>query len=63
MTLGLAVSVGGVASPLIGVLADATSLQAALIPLIALPGVGSVLLRSLREPERLETNLYAGSRP
>ncbi|GAA2692473.1 MFS transporter [Streptomyces lunalinharesii] len=50
VTLGLAVSVGGVASPLVGALADATSLQAALLPLIALPAVGWLLTRRLPEP-------------
>ncbi|MEV3988533.1 MFS transporter [Streptomyces sp. NPDC049837] len=50
VTLGLTVSVGGVASPLIGAVADATSLQVALAPLILLPGVGWFLLRGLREP-------------
>ncbi|MGI5131322.1 MFS transporter [Pseudonocardia sp. CA-107938] len=50
VTLGLAVSVGGVAGPAIGALADATSLQVALAPLIALPAIGALLLRRLREP-------------
>lgn len=50
VTLGLAVSVGGVASPLIGALADVTSLRVALAPLVALPAVGWLLLRPLREP-------------
>jgi MFS transporter, FSR family, fosmidomycin resistance protein len=50
VTLGLTVSVGGLASPLIGTIADHTSLQAALAPLIALPAVGWLLLRPLREP-------------
>ncbi|GAA2094776.1 MFS transporter [Streptomyces albiaxialis] len=50
VTLGLTVSIGGVASPLVGVLADATSLRVALAPLIALPAVGWFLLRTLREP-------------
>lgn len=50
VTLGLTVSVGGLASPVIGALADATSLQLALAPLIALPAVGCLLLLSLREP-------------
>jgi FSR family fosmidomycin resistance protein-like MFS transporter len=54
VTLGLAVSVGGVASPLIGALADTTSVQTALTPLIALPGLGWLLIRTLREPARLE---------
>ncbi|KNB53712.1 MFS transporter [Streptomyces caatingaensis] len=50
VTLGLAVSVGGVAGPAIGALADAASLRVALAPLIALPAVGWLLLRPLREP-------------
>ncbi|MFI9103543.1 MFS transporter [Streptomyces fildesensis] len=51
VTLGLAVSIGGVASPLIGAVADATSLRTALAPLIALPALGWFLLRTLNEPE------------
>jgi FSR family fosmidomycin resistance protein-like MFS transporter len=50
VTLGLTVSVGGIASPFIGVLADHTSLQVALTPLIAFPALGWLLLRALREP-------------
>ncbi|MEV5981300.1 MFS transporter [Streptomyces sp. NPDC052114] len=50
VTLGLTVSVGGLATPLIGTLADAASLRTALMPLIALPAVGWLLLRTLREP-------------
>ncbi len=50
VTLGLTVSVGGIASPFIGVLADHTSLQVALTPLIAFPALGWLLLRTLREP-------------
>ncbi|MGW7491230.1 MFS transporter [Streptomyces sp. NPDC054786] len=73
VTLGLTVSVGGLASPLIGAAADATSLQTALTPLIALPALGWLLLRTLHEPEMPETtaaaapapqrNTAAGSRP
>lgn len=55
VTLGLTVSVGGVISPLLGTLADATSLRVALAPLIALPAIGWLLLRTLREPTGLET--------
>ncbi|MEW1747775.1 MFS transporter [Streptomyces angustmyceticus] len=50
VTLGLTVSIGGLAGPLIGAAADATSLQTALAPLIALPAVGWLLLRTLHEP-------------
>ena len=50
VTLGLAVSVGGVAAPGLGALADATSLRTALVPLIVLPALGRLLLCGLREP-------------
>lgn len=50
VTLGLTVSAGGLVSPLIGALADATSLRTALAPLIVLPAVSWLLLRTLPEP-------------
>ncbi|MFJ8389953.1 MFS transporter [Streptomyces sp. NPDC094438] len=50
VTLGLTVSVGGVASPLIGAAADATSLGTALAPLIAFPALAWLLARTLPEP-------------
>ncbi|MEY9484551.1 FSR family fosmidomycin resistance protein-like MFS transporter [Streptomyces calvus] len=50
VTLGLAVSVGGVAAPALGALADATSLRTALLPLVVLPLVARLLLWGLREP-------------
>jgi FSR family fosmidomycin resistance protein-like MFS transporter len=50
VTLGLAVSVGGLASPLLGLIADTTSLRTALAPLIVLPAIGLLLVRTLREP-------------
>jgi FSR family fosmidomycin resistance protein-like MFS transporter len=50
VTLGLTVSIGGLASPALGALADSTSLRAALIPLVALPALGWLLLRPLTEP-------------
>jgi FSR family fosmidomycin resistance protein-like MFS transporter len=50
VTLGLAVSAGGLAAPALGALADATSLRTALLPLIALPVAGRLLLCGLREP-------------
>ncbi len=50
VTLGLAVSVGGLTSPLLGALADATTLQVALAPLTVLPAVGVLFLHGLREP-------------
>ncbi len=50
VTLGLTVSIGGLTSPLIGLLADATSLRTALAPLVAMPALAWLLLRTLREP-------------
>ncbi|QKW10814.1 MFS transporter [Streptomyces sp. NA04227] len=50
ITLGLTVSVGGLASPLIGGLADATSLRTALTPLIVMPVLSWLLFRALPEP-------------
>lgn len=56
VTLGLTVSVGGLAAPALGAFADVTSLRTALLPLIALPALGRLLLWGLREPS-------AGARP
>ncbi|MEU5633273.1 MFS transporter [Streptomyces rishiriensis] len=50
ITLGLMVSVGGLTSPLIGSIADATSLRTALMPLIAMPALSWLLFRTLPEP-------------
>ncbi|SDS88829.1 MFS transporter, FSR family, fosmidomycin resistance protein [Streptomyces sp. TLI_053] len=50
VTLGLTVSVGGLISPLLGRLADSTSLQTALTPLIAMPALSWLLFRTLPEP-------------
>ncbi|MFB6558793.1 MFS transporter [Streptomyces sp. NPDC056400] len=50
ITLGLTVSVGGIAVPAIGLLADATSLRTALIPLIAMPALSWLAFRGLPEP-------------
>ncbi|MFD9407668.1 MFS transporter [Streptomyces sp. NPDC059989] len=50
VTLGLTVSVGGLASPLIGAAADAASLRVALLPLAVLPAVAWALSRRLPEP-------------
>ncbi|MYY84693.1 MULTISPECIES: MFS transporter [unclassified Streptomyces] len=51
VTLGLTVSIGGLASPVLGAVADAASLRTALAPLIVLPALGWLLLRTLREPD------------
>lgn len=50
VTLGLTVSIGGLASPLIGGIADATSLRTALTPLILMPFLSWLLFRTLPEP-------------
>ncbi|MGW2874643.1 MFS transporter, partial [Kitasatospora sp. NPDC001225] len=50
ITLGLTVSVGGLASPVIGALADATSLRTALLPLVLMPVLSWALFRTLPEP-------------
>ncbi|GAA3506299.1 hypothetical protein GCM10019016_134140 [Streptomyces prasinosporus] len=50
ITLGLAVGAGGLSAPVLGALADATSLRTALLPLIALPLLGRLLLRGGCEP-------------
>ncbi|WP_243274785.1 MFS transporter [Streptomyces albus subsp. chlorinus] len=50
VTLGLTVSVGGLVSPVIGAVADATSLRTALAPLIAMPALAWLLARTLPEP-------------
>lgn len=50
VTLGLTVSVGGLISPLLGRLADTTSLQTALTPLILMPLVSWLVFRVLPEP-------------
>ncbi|MEU0075286.1 MFS transporter [Streptomyces sp. NPDC006332] len=50
VTLGLTVSIGGLAAPVLGAVADATSLRAALVPLVVLPALGRLVLCGLREP-------------
>lgn len=50
ITLGLTVSVGGLTSPVIGTIADATSLRTALMPLILMPALSWLLFRTLPEP-------------
>ncbi|MFJ8692304.1 MFS transporter [Streptomyces roseolilacinus] len=50
VTLGLTVSVGGLAAPLVGSLADATSLRTALAPLVLMPVLSWLLFRTLPEP-------------
>ncbi|MFI6937869.1 MFS transporter [Streptomyces sp. NPDC050418] len=50
VTLGLTVSVGGLAGPFLGHLADTTDLRTALTPLIAMPALSWLLFRALPEP-------------
>lgn len=50
ITLGLTVSVGGLASPALGALADATSLQTALAPLVVMPALACLMFGTLRDP-------------
>jgi FSR family fosmidomycin resistance protein-like MFS transporter len=50
ITLGLTVSIGGLASPLIGRLADVTSLRTALTPLILMPLLSWLMFMTLKNP-------------
>ncbi|WP_326769731.1 MFS transporter [Streptomyces sp. NBC_01591] len=50
ITLGLTVSIGGLISPLVGSIADATSLRTALTPLILMPALSWLLYRTMPEP-------------
>lgn len=50
VTLGLAMSVGGLLAPALGALADATSLRLALVSLLALPPAALVLALRLKDP-------------
>jgi FSR family fosmidomycin resistance protein-like MFS transporter len=50
MTLGLAVSIGGIGTPILGTLAEHTSLHVALSTLIALPLACALIGYALKEP-------------
>ncbi|WP_211320678.1 MFS transporter [Arthrobacter livingstonensis] len=50
VTVGLAVTVGGLFNPLLGALADATSLHFTLVVLIGLPALALILSAFLRDP-------------
>ncbi|MDT0570015.1 MFS transporter [Streptomyces sp. DSM 3412] len=50
IVLGLTVGVGGLVSPLLGGVADATSLRTALTPLVLMPALSWLLFRTLPEP-------------
>jgi FSR family fosmidomycin resistance protein-like MFS transporter len=50
VTLGLTVTAGGLAAPVLGVLADAAGLRTALLPLIVFPFLAWLVARGLPEP-------------
>lgn len=51
VTLGLAVSVGGLLAPVLGVIADHSSLQTSIAALVLMPIVASIAGFALREPK------------
>lgn len=61
VTLGLTISVGGLASPLIGELADRTSLLTALSVLVPVAILGFVLLFPLVSPPPIVVESSTGS--
>ncbi|GAB3748865.1 MFS transporter [Microlunatus parietis] len=61
VTLGLAVSVGGLASPALGVLAEQIGLTGALLSLIIVAGLAWLALRRLPEPQPLTSPLGQGT--
>ncbi|MFJ8949091.1 MULTISPECIES: MFS transporter [unclassified Streptomyces] len=63
ITLGLTVSIGGLASPLIGTIADQTSLRTALTPLILMPLLSWLLFRTLPEPTGTGTAARGEAKP
>jgi FSR family fosmidomycin resistance protein-like MFS transporter len=63
VTLGLAVSVGGLAAPLIGALAQASSLQAALTVLLVAPALSWLISRRLPEPRNIALDRPAATAP
>ncbi|MCX4831145.1 MFS transporter [Streptomyces sp. NBC_01016] len=61
ITLGLTVSIGGLASPLIGTVADQSSLRTALTPLILMPLLSWLLFRTLPEPTGTSASTGTGT--
>ncbi|MZD04725.1 MFS transporter, partial [Streptomyces sp. SID5785] len=51
VTLGLTVSIGGLAGPVLGRIADAAGLRTALLPLIVMPVLSWLFFRTLPEPD------------
>ena len=62
VTVGLAVSIGGLASPFLGWLADATSLRTSLGTLLVLPVLGLLLSAFLRDPKAARKQPAAATR-
>lgn len=58
VTLGLTITIGGLFTPLLGLLADHSTLRTALVPLVAMPALAWLALRRLAEPSF--SNLPAG---
>jgi FSR family fosmidomycin resistance protein-like MFS transporter len=56
VTLGLGVSIGGMAAPLIGRYADANGLAAALQLLIFIPVAGSFVTLTLKRPKSVSVS-------
>ena len=59
VTLGLAISVGGILTPLLGALADATSLHLAVAVLLVLPPAALAIALQLREPRPIAPPAHA----
>jgi FSR family fosmidomycin resistance protein-like MFS transporter len=51
VTLGLTITVGGLFAPLLGALADHSTLRTALVPLVVMPALAWLALRRLLEPD------------
>jgi FSR family fosmidomycin resistance protein-like MFS transporter len=60
VTLGLAVSVGGVAAPALGAIAEATTLPTALALLITLPVLSWLVVRGMTEPGQAAVEMASG---
>jgi FSR family fosmidomycin resistance protein-like MFS transporter len=62
VSLGLAITAGGLLAPLFGALADATTLRTTLLVLVALPVLALLLSGTLRDPRVEEAPALSGSR-
>jgi MFS transporter, FSR family, fosmidomycin resistance protein len=60
VTLGLAVSVGGVTAPALGAIAEATTLPTALALLITLPVLSWLVVRGMTEPGQAAVEMASG---